>query len=283
MAKHAIFNGKICMNNIYILRGKLPDEGTIEYREMMNYESGKADIDASTWFPSQSIAESWLKVNKAYEPASMPGFEIAIKISDIQNALYGTVLDVGAGICWLTARLSQIETVKEVWAHDLSERFLKSIGVSVLKHLFANFKKIGFSVSDYNYLPFENKYFDCIIMMASFHHSNYPEKTLHELNRCLKDEGVILIFEHPVSVYLINSHRKYYSKLSRECGVTERRYTFNEHMKIFKNAGFNHIKTYPLAALCKNRFKKMIRLLLRITHLEYYIIPPDVVFLLKKQ
>ena len=43
----------------------------------------------------------------------------------------GTVIDFGAGTCWVTARLSRLAPVDEVVALDLSERFMTWVGARI--------------------------------------------------------------------------------------------------------------------------------------------------------
>src|SRR3989344_1721611 len=74
--------------------------------------------------------------------------------------------------------------------------------VSVLK----DFKKVyGIDVDDYrlikkgyefkkiknNKLPFKNKFFDVVISNQVIEHVNDPEKHVQEINRVLKDKGVV--------------------------------------------------------------------------------------------
>ena len=45
----------------------------------------------------------------------------------------------------------------------------------------------------HSFCPFENKFFDRIIMSHTLEHINYPEKFIFEMERVCKTNGVIII------------------------------------------------------------------------------------------
>ena len=105
---------------IPIIPGRRPEEHEKEHREMMTYESGRADEEASRMAGTHK--EPWLNVVDTCEPASMPGFEIIKNTRIFRENIHGKVLDVGAGTCWLSGKLSLLPEVTRVYPVDLSEK-----------------------------------------------------------------------------------------------------------------------------------------------------------------
>lgn len=78
-----------------------------------------------------------------------------------------------------------------------------------------NFKaqnlKSKFLVADINYLPFKSDQFDYIYSMGTIEHNYFPEKSLKEINRILKPNGISIIgvpnkfdpFLRPVFVWIL--------------------------------------------------------------------------------
>ncbi|MFA5174996.1 MAG: class I SAM-dependent methyltransferase [Patescibacteria group bacterium] len=56
-----------------------------------------------------------------------------------------------------------------------------------------------FAIIDAENLPFKDESLDGIFMVASLHHLPYPEKAIVEFNRCLKNNGYLLILREPAS------------------------------------------------------------------------------------
>ena len=100
---------------------------------MMKYDSGSAEADAEK-IPGPSD-EPWLNVLATCEPVSPPALEQAIGDPATRSAVRGKIIDVGAGTCWATARLSKLPEVTEVVALDLSEQFLTTVGGRIISKL----------------------------------------------------------------------------------------------------------------------------------------------------
>lgn len=131
------------MKTIPIVYGPRPPKHSPEYREMLKYESGSAEQDARK--VSGSHKEPWLNVLAAYEPASPPALELALTSSATRHAVRGKVIDLGAGACWATARISKVPEVEEVVGLEylLRHAGFKGIGFYPMDGLVRNSLKLG--------------------------------------------------------------------------------------------------------------------------------------------
>ena len=124
-----------------------------------------------------------------------------------------TVLDIGAGNCWMSFRLAQLG-YRPV-AVDLLTNENDGLGAAThyqdtLAEPFPRFQ------AEITRLPFQDEQFDVVIFNASFHYSEDCEASLHEAFRCLKRGGMVVI-----------SDTAWYSRLeSGRKMVAERQATF---------------------------------------------------------
>jgi len=124
-----------------------------------------------------------------------------------------TVLDLGAGNCWLSFQLAR-RGYRSV-AVDLLTNSQDGLGAAthyrdVLGSSIPRFQ------AELNCLPFQNEQFDVAIFNASFHYSEDYTTTLGEALRCIKPDGIVVICDTP-----------WYSReLSGEQMIAERRAHF---------------------------------------------------------
>jgi SAM-dependent methyltransferase len=246
-----------------------------EYREMMKYESGSANADAARQTgPPQ---EPWLNVLEQCEPGVPPALDFALTDPTVAPLVRGRVIDLGAGTCWVTARLSKLERVEHVVALDTSERFLTDVGTNVIRHYGGVADKISFAIGSFNDIPFPAASFDTVCLVAAIHHSLSPIKTLLEARRVLKPGGALLVIESPSSVLQIRQRRLHSIAISRSSGATELCYTKGELEYMLRHAGFDAVTFHPVAANTRGPLRKLLRAGLRATGLEDHVRPPTYV------
>jgi SAM-dependent methyltransferase len=241
-----------------------------EYRELMKYESGQAERDAG----AGTHQEPWLNVLDDRERGSPPAIEMAIARAEISRHLRGRALDLGAGTCWATARLSRLPRIDEVVALDNSEQFLTSVGSRVIQACGGNSRKIRFAVGSFNDVPFPAESFDCAFLIAAIRHSLSPLKTLLEARRVLTPGGALLVVEMPSSVLAIRRRRREAIEISRTTGATEVCYTRGELDYLLRHAGFDRLSYYAVEGLSRGRLRRVLRLGLRRLRLEDLLRPP---------
>ena len=106
----------------------------------------------------------------------------------------GTILDIGAGNCWMSYRLA-ILGYRPI-AVDLLTNEDDGLGAAVhyqdaLPEFFPRFQ------AEITRLPFQSEQFDVVIFNASFHYSEDYEASLREAIRCLKRGGMVVISDTP--------------------------------------------------------------------------------------
>jgi SAM-dependent methyltransferase len=133
------------------------------------------------------------------------------------------ILDIGAGNCWLSYRLSQIG-IHPV-AVDLLINEMDGLGAATHydAHLDRPFLRIQ---AESNRLPFCDAQFDAAIFNASFHYAESYERTLREALRCLRIGGTLIIADSPW----------YSCEQSGEKMLVERRSHFFNRFGIFSDS-----------------------------------------------
>lgn len=266
---------------IPIIRGKVPAPGDGEYGEMRHYASGGAQSDADA--VGSGSAEPWIDVIRKYEPSAFPATERLLADEVLRARIKGTAIDVGAGTCFLTAKVSQLPSVDHVYAIDMSEEFLTSTGARILEHFNAEPGKVTFVASDFNAIPLPDAFADTAFIFAAIHHSLSPIKTLQEVARVVKPGGTIFILENPVSVLKIRQVRRYFLSLSRTGNVTEIAYTRRELEYVIDNAKIGDWEAHTWDVLGRPGPRRWIRHLLRALKLEDILLnPPNYLFAIRR-
>lgn len=106
----------------------------------------------------------------------------------------GTILDLGAGNCWMSYRLALLGY--RPIAVDLltNEQDGLGAGAHYGKHLPICFPRFQ---AELTRLPFRDGQFDAIVFNASFHYSEDYETTLAEALRCLRVGGRVIVSDTP--------------------------------------------------------------------------------------
>ncbi|MDB4349381.1 class I SAM-dependent methyltransferase [Omnitrophica bacterium] len=239
---------------------------------MMRYESGVANKEAAK--VDGKHREPWLNVLGVCERLTPFAIDYVISHPVIGPRIKGKVIDLGAGTCWVTAKLSQLERVKEVIAQDMSQKFLTTVGYRIITLLEGNVSKTKFAVSSFNHVPFDSESLDCVFLVAAIHHSLSPIKTFLEANRILKQDGILIVVEHPCALVNIWKRRERALKLSRDTGTTELCYTKGELEYMLRHARFDKLSFYPVDIVTRGFLRKVVRRAMRLFSLEDVLRPP---------
>jgi SAM-dependent methyltransferase len=106
----------------------------------------------------------------------------------------GTILDLGAGNCWMSFRLT-LAGYRTV-AVDLLTNEYDGLEAAAhyQKHLLNSLPRFQ---AEMTRLPFQSEQFDAVIFNASLHYSEDYESSLREALRCLKAGGMLVISDTP--------------------------------------------------------------------------------------
>lgn len=115
-------------------------------------------------------------------------------LSEAVSANYKRVLDLGAGNCWMSHRLSQADF--RPIAVDLLTNDDDGLGAAVhfQRHLPAFFPRFQAELAR---LPFQDGQFDLAVFNASFHYSEDYTCTLREALRCIRKGGLVVVIDTP--------------------------------------------------------------------------------------
>lgn len=97
------------------------------------------------------------------------------------------ILDVGCGIGYISNWMAT-ESNANVFGVDISSSVDKAF------ESFSNKKNINFIQADMGKLPFEEKFFDFIVVKESIHHTPEPRNNFSKLVKLLDKNGVIVVY-----------------------------------------------------------------------------------------
>ncbi len=179
----------------------------------------------------------------------------------------GRILEIGAGGAWLSAELSKLPKVVEVFAVDASPRLLKERAPKVFKLVKAHTAKITRMPGDFHQLDFPNNHFDFVVSSAVLHHASNIVQVLREAKRVLKPGGQFVGVREPVwPLVKIKSRAKMVAKLVAT-GINERFYTLADYREFFKQASLPlEVKRVNLARGFKYYVNQVVN---GLTHARY--------------
>lgn len=107
------------------------------------------------------------------------------------------ILDLGAGNCWMSHRLS-LRNHHPV-ALDIFDDPRDGLGAAC--HYPKAFSTIN---AEFDHLPFSENSFDLAIYNSSLHYSTDYVRTLAEVRRCLRPNGAVVVLDSPI--YRLREH-----------------------------------------------------------------------------
>jgi len=105
------------------------------------------------------------------------------------------ILDLGCGTGELSSELAQNSDVDQVIGVDISNKMIEKAKSKLQKLDYSFRKKVKFIKGQSDKLEFPDNYFDIIFCLNSFHHYPDQNKTLEEMSRILKKNGLFLILD----------------------------------------------------------------------------------------
>jgi SAM-dependent methyltransferase len=261
--------------DVPVLRGALPRPSERAYAEYLNYDGGAAEQGALERAAAGEPAAAWRSVRDEFGPFSDAVLAYVLEHPAIGALVHGAVADVAAGSCWLAGRVASLPRVERVYAQDLSEGFMRRVGVPVFRDQGGDLRKLTLVASDFNHLPLPDASLDAAFMFAALHHSLSPIPTLREVLRCLKPGGALFIYEAPIGVLQVERIRRWSVTVSE---ANEIPITFNDIKYYLTMAGAGAV-TWHTLDFSRGPWRALARRLLRLTRLENWVRPPQYLFI----
>jgi SAM-dependent methyltransferase len=107
---------------------------------------------------------------------------------------FRTILDLGAGNCWMSYRLALAG--HRAVAVDLLTNNHDGLGAAAHYSKYLSIPIARFQAEN-TYLPFQDEQFDAAVFNASFHYSEDYEATLREALRCVRSNGCVIVSDTP--------------------------------------------------------------------------------------
>lgn len=165
-----------------------------------------------------------------------------------QNANF---LDLGCGTGWAVCHIAQkLKYEGNFVGVDISEGMLNKARKKT-----NGYKNVSFIKLSTDELPFENESFDFVICTNSFHHYPNPQKTILEINRILKTNGLVYILDVTNDNFLSNLLDYYFRKTEKE---HMRFYNSKEYIKMFFSVGLKNKMSKKFAYIFKIHTAKKI-------------------------
>ena len=182
----------------------------------------------------------------------------------------GRILEIGAGGGWLSAELSKLPKVVEVFTTDFSPRLLQEQAPKIFKLLNAKTAKITRTPGDFHRLDFPNNHFDFVVSSSVLHDATNIVQVLREAKRVLKPGGRFVAIREPVwPLVKIKSRAKMVSKLVNT-GVNERFYSLSDFKEFFRQAALPlEVKRVNISSGFKYYFDAVVN---GLTHARYAFI-----------
>ena len=183
---------------------------------------------------------------------------------------HGRILEIGAGAGWLSAELSKLPRVVEVFATDFSTKVLQEHAPRVFSLLNAHASKIIRTPGDFHKLDFPSNYFDFVVSSAALQHATNPVQVLREVKRVLKRGGRFVAIREPVWPLVRLRARGKRKVIPGPGGLDLRHRTLSHYCEFFRQAGLPlEVKRVNLAKGLRYYFGQMVN---GLTHARYAFI-----------
>ncbi|HEY3188980.1 MAG TPA: class I SAM-dependent methyltransferase, partial [Solirubrobacteraceae bacterium] len=129
--------------------------------------------------------------------------EDALERAGVEPA--GTIVDLGAGSCWLSAALARRPRVERVIAVEFSRRRLEELAPAAIAYLQAPADKIERLLADFYRPGLESGLADMVFVDAAFHHAADPVALARVAHDLLRPGGTLFLHREPTLALLRRS------------------------------------------------------------------------------
>ena len=202
-------------------RSELADADELRYRDEIE-SFPEPRLDVPRWIERKELVRKleWSLDRGGLEPA-------------------GTIVDLGAGTCWLSATLVRRPEVERSIAVEFSRRRLEELAPVALAYLGAPAEKVERVVADFYNHGLGTEIAAWVFMDAAFHHAADPVRVARVAYDLLRPGGRFVLFREPT---LATLRRTRDHGVEDEHGSFEREYYARGYLDFLRRAGFEASK-----------------------------------------
>jgi len=168
----------------------------------------------------------------------------------------GEVVDLGAGVCWLSATLARRPEVEHVTAVEFSERRLVQLAPIALAHLEAPAEKVERRLADFYAHGLPNCSADWVVTDAAFHHAPDPVRLARVAFELLRPGGRFLLLREP-TLSLLRRRRDH--GIEDQHGGFEREQQARGYLRALRQAGFQASRHAAAGGFRTRRQRSILR------------------------
>ena len=195
----------------------LADQDELKFREEIEpIRDAAADIPA--WLERKQLPRT---------------LEHALELADVKPS--GTIVELGAGTCWLGAMLARRPEVERVIGIEFSRRRIEEFSPVAIAYLDAPGEKIERVVADFYAHGLGDGIADYVFTDAAFHHAADPVRLARVAYDLLRPGGTFVLHREPT---LSLFHRTRPHGIEGEHGSFEHEYDARVYLRFLREAGF---------------------------------------------
>jgi SAM-dependent methyltransferase len=168
----------------------------------------------------------------------------------------GTVVELGAGSCWLAAWLARRPEVRRVIGIEFARRRLERLAPVAIAALDAPPEKVERVVADFYAHGLEPGCADMVVMDAAFHHAADPVRLARVAYELLRPGGRFVLFREP-TLSLLRRSRDH--GVEDDHGSFEREYDARDYLRFLEQAGFEADRAPSSGGFATPRRRALLR------------------------
>jgi SAM-dependent methyltransferase len=157
----------------------------------------------------------------------------ALRLARVEPS--GTIVELGAGTCWLGGTLAQRPEVERVISIEFSRRRIEEFAPVALAYLRAPAEKVERVVADFYAHGLDDGIADYVFTDAAFHHAADPVLLARRAYDLLRPGGTFVLHREP-TLSLFRRTRPH--GLEGEHGAFEHEYDARVYLRFLREAGF---------------------------------------------
>ena len=192
---------------------------------------------------------AWMRSKELVEK-----LEHVLRVSGVQPG--GTVVELGAGTCWLSATLACDPRVRRAVAVEFSRHRLEELAPIAIAAVGAPAAKVERRRADFNAPGLPDGCADLVVTDAAFHHAADPAHLARVALRILRPGGTVLLFREP-TLALLRRTRDH--GLEGRHGCFEHEDTARGYERRLRAAGFEAVRRVAARGAVGRRGRMLMR------------------------